>query len=108
MLGRTNRLVRGEDFRRIMRSGKKLSTKHLVGYQLLESSLPQRFGFVVSKASGGAVKRNLLKRRLRSLVRTNMASFPAGSQVVLRTLPGSAELDFQGLSADFEQVCGLK
>ena len=108
MLGRTNRLVRGEDFRRIMRSGKKLSTKHLVGYQLLESSVPNRFGFVVSKASGGAVKRNLLKRRLRSLVRTNMSLFPAGSQVVLRTLPGSAELDFQGLSADFEQVCGLK
>jgi len=91
-----------------MRSGKKLSTKHLVGYQLLEPALPKRFGFVVSKASGGAVKRNLLKRRLRSLVRTSMDSFPAGSQVVLRTLPGSAELDFKGLSSDFDQVCGLK
>ena len=37
-----------------------------------------------------------------------MESFPTGSQVVLRTLPGSAELDFQELSADFEKVCGLK
>ena len=37
-----------------------------------------------------------------------MEIFPTGSQVVLRTLPGSAELDFQQLSADFEKVCGLK
>jgi ribonuclease P protein component len=91
-----------------MRSGKKLSTKHLVGYQLVENDLPQKFGFVVSKACGGAVKRNLLKRRLRGLVRTKMSMFPAGSQVVLRTLPGSAELDFKDLDADFEKVCGLK
>jgi RNase P protein component len=37
-----------------------------------------------------------------------MESFPTGSQVVLRTLPGSAELDFQQLSENFEKVCGLK
>ena len=108
MLDRSNRLVRGDDFRKIMRTGKKQSTSHLVGYRLIEETEPKRFGFVVSKASGGAVKRNLLKRRLRSLVRNHIESFPTGSQVVLRTLPGSAELDFQELSGDFEKVCGLK
>ena len=108
MLDRGNRLVRGDDFRKIMRAGKKQSTSHLVGYLLIEADEPKKFGFVVSKASGGAVKRNLLKRRLRSLVRTQMELFPIGSQVVLRTLPGSAELDFQELSYDFRKVCGLK
>jgi ribonuclease P protein component len=91
-----------------MRAGKKQSTSYIVGYRLIEESEPKRFVFVVSKASGGAVKRNLLKRRLRSLVRKQMESFPIGSQVVLRTLPDSAELDFQKLSDDFEKVCGLK
>ena len=108
MLDRANRLVRGDDFRKIMRAGKKQTTSHLVGYRLIEEDRPKKFGFVVSKASGGAVKRNLLKRRLRSLVRKQLESFPTGSQVVLRTLPGSADLDFQQLSADFEKVCGLK
>lgn len=108
MLARSNRLVRGDDFRKIMRTGKKQSTSNLVGYRLIEQDEPKRFGFVVSKASGGAVKRNLLKRRLRSLVRSKMEVFPIGSQVVLRTLPGSSELDFQELSSDFERVCGLK
>jgi len=108
MLDRSNRLVRGDDFRKIMRAGKKQATSYLVGYRLIEETEPKRFGFVVSKASGGAVKRNLLKRRLRSLVRKQMEIFPSGSQVVLRTLPGSAEIDFQQLSEDFEKVCGLK
>ena len=91
-----------------MRSGKKLSTKHLVGYQLAEPESPIRFGFVVSKASGGAVKRNQLKRRLRSIARDKLSQFPAGSQVVVRTLPGSSELEFSALSADFDRVLGLK
>ena len=108
MLTRANRLVRGDDFRKIMRSGKKLSTKHLVGYQLLEAESPTRFGFVVSKACGGAVKRNQLKRRLRSIARDKMDSFPSGSQLVVRTLPGSSELEFSALSDDFDRVLGLK
>jgi ribonuclease P protein component len=90
-----------------MRSGKKLSTKHLVGYQLSEPESPIRFGFVVSKACGGAVKRNQLKRRLRSIARDKLSQFPAGSQVVIRTLPGSSELEFSALESDFDRVLGL-
>ena len=41
-------------------------------------------------------------------MRKQLEAFPTGSQVVLRTLPGSAGLDFQQLSEDFEKVCGLK
>ena len=108
MLTRANRLVRGDDFRKVMRQGKKLSTKHLVGYQLLETENPTRFGFVVSKACGGAVKRNQLKRRLRSIARDKMNQFPAGSQLVLRPLPGSSELEFSALESDFDRVLGLK
>ena len=108
MLTRANRLVRGEDFRKVMRSGKKLSTKQLVGYHLAEAGSPIRFGFVVSKACGGAVKRNQLKRRLRALARDKMSQVPAGSQIVLRTLPGSSELEFSALASDFDRVLGLK
>jgi ribonuclease P protein component len=91
-----------------MRTGKKASTKHLVGYKLQESDQPVRFGVVVSKACGGAVKRNRLKRRLRNLARERMEVFPAGSQVVLRALPGSSELQYLELSADFDRVLGFQ
>jgi ribonuclease P protein component len=91
-----------------MRQGKKLSTKHLVGYQILETESPIRFGFVVSKACGGAVKRNQLKRRLRSIARDKLDQIPAGSQIVLRPLPGSSELEFSALASDFDRVLGLK
>jgi ribonuclease P protein component len=107
MLVRANRLLRGDDFRKIMRTGKKSSTGHLVGYQLLEADQPTRFGFVVSKACGGAVKRNQLKRRLRAMARKQLALFPVGSQVVIRCLPGSSELDYPELALDFDKVFGL-
>ena len=91
-----------------MRSGKKLSVNHLVGYQLSEPESPTRFGFVVTKACGGAVKRNQLKRRLRSMARDKLGQFPAGSQVVVRTLPGSSELEFSALVSEFDRALGLK
>ncbi|MFM7013540.1 MAG: ribonuclease P protein component [Actinomycetota bacterium] len=108
MLARANRLLRGDDFRKVMRSGKRHSTPHLVGYQLLESGSPTRFGFVVSKACGKAVKRNQIKRRLRSLAREKMTQIQPGSQIVLRALPGSAEQDFSSISSEFSEVLGLR
>jgi ribonuclease P protein component len=100
-------MLRGEDFRKVMRGGKKTTSKALVSYRLIEASEPKRFGFVVSKACGGAVKRNQLKRRLRAMARQKMESFPAGSQFVIRCLPGSAELDFSELATDFDRALGL-
>jgi ribonuclease P protein component len=91
-----------------MRSGKKTSSSHLVGYRLIETDQPTRFGFVISKACGNAVRRNLLKRRLRSLAREKMNQFPSGSQLVIRGLPGSAEQQFSNLSEQFDKVLGLK
>ena len=37
---------------------------------------PARVGFVVSKAVGGAVDRNLVKRRLRDVMRTRVTTCP--------------------------------
>jgi ribonuclease P protein component len=50
-----------------------------------------RVGFVVSKAVGGAVVRNRVKRRLRHLAADRLADTPAGTRMVVRALPHSAE-----------------
>jgi ribonuclease P protein component len=47
-------------------------------------------GFAVSRAIGGAVVRNRVRRRLRHLVRSRLSLLPPGSLVVVRALPASA------------------
>jgi ribonuclease P protein component len=49
-----------------------------------------RVGFVVSKAVGGAVVRNRVKRRLRHLVAQELATSTSAQDVVVRALPGAA------------------
>lgn len=49
-----------------------------------------KVGFVVSKAVGGAVVRNRVKRRLRHLSVPLLAETPQGTQVVVRALPPAA------------------
>jgi ribonuclease P protein component len=54
-----------------------------------ESNLP-RAGFVVSRAVGGAVVRNRVRRQLRHLVAARLGGFPAGTRLVVRALPAAA------------------
>lgn len=63
---------------------------------------PARAGFVVSKAVGGAVQRNLVKRRLRHLIRERLVLLPPGSLVVVRALPGAGGADHAQLARDLD------
>ncbi len=68
---------------------------------------PARFGFIVSKAVGGAVRRNAVKRRLRALCAERIASGEAGVDVVVRALPAAAEATFDALRADLTAQLGV-
>ena len=61
-----------------------------------------RTGFVVSKAVGGAVVRNRVKRRLRSIVAA--LDLPVGLSLVVRAAPRSAEATFDDLRLDVERL----
>ncbi|MFC7217161.1 ribonuclease P protein component [Streptomyces polyrhachis] len=110
MLPSEHRLRRREDFatavRRGRRAGRPLLVVHLNSgndpHMPGESAPSARAGFVVSKAVGGAVQRNLVKRRLRHLMRDRIAGLPPGSLVVVRALPGAAEAEFDRLSGDLD------
>jgi ribonuclease P protein component len=105
-----NRLRRREDFATAMRRGRRAGRRHLVvhlssgtdPHVARESALPARAGFVVSKAVGGAVTRNLVKRRLRHLVRERLSVLPPGSLVVVRALPGAGDADHAQLAQDLD------
>lgn len=59
-------------------------------------------GFVVSKAVGNAVSRNLVKRRLRALVHARLSSMPESASLVVRALPASATASFATIEADLD------
>jgi ribonuclease P protein component len=104
-LARANRVVRPEDFRTVVRRGRR-STSPLAVYYSLErgESDPVRFGFIVSRAVGGAVQRNLMRRRMRAVGRDFVVAGAHGADVVVRALPGSAQQDWASLSADMHDA----
>ncbi|NUT32381.1 MAG: ribonuclease P protein component [Hamadaea sp.] len=61
-----------------------------------------RAGFVVSKAVGGAVVRNKVKRRLRHLVAERLDAYPPGTDLVVRALPAAAAAPYAQLAADLD------
>jgi ribonuclease P protein component len=116
-----NRLRRRQDFstavKRGRRAGKPLLVVHLdreggrpgptdresdCGPHAAEGIPSARAGFVVSKAVGSAVVRNLVKRRLRHLVRERLPRLPAGSLIVVRALPPAGSATYLDLEHDLD------
>ena len=98
MLSKPNRVVRAEDFRATMRRGRRLSTEHAILYFAPRASnQPARFGFVVAKSVGGAVTRNLMRRRLRAVGHELIGRGYTATDVVVRALPGSEKLSWTSL-----------
>jgi ribonuclease P protein component len=101
MLAKVNRVVRPDDFRAIVRRGRRSASPLAVYYRLeRDAADPARFGFIVSRAVGGAVERNLVRRRMRAVGRQLVVDGARGADVVVRALPGSAQHGWASLSAD--------
>ncbi|WP_066517332.1 ribonuclease P protein component [Curtobacterium ammoniigenes] len=103
MLARANRIVRGADYRNIVRRGRKCATAHVVVSVLTQDATdqPSRFGFIVSKAVGNAVTRNRVRRRLKAIAHDGlMPTGPTGYDVVVRALPAAAQAAWPTLFAD--------
>jgi ribonuclease P protein component len=62
-----------------------------------------RVGFVVSKAVGPAVTRNLVKRRLRHLARERAASLSPDGMLVVRALPPAAQASYEELAQELDR-----
>ena len=83
MLAAAQRVRRSADFADTIRTGRRAGRGAVVVHLTLPAApptgpAPTRAGFVVSKAVGGAVARNRVRRRLRHLARERLADLPAG------------------------------
>lgn len=115
MLAAAQRLRRSSDFAAAVRGGRRAGrgavVVHLTVPEQTELSEPAhtedssvRAGFVVSKAVGGAVTRNTVRRRLRHLVRERLADLPPGSVLVVRAQPSAAATSYERLGADLDSA----
>lgn len=99
MLARVNRVVTAGDYRSTVRAGRKITSLHAAVYFRFQpnTNLPSRFGFIVAKTVGIAVKRNQLRRRLKSICVSQLAKTPVGLDIVIRMLPGAAQITWSTL-----------
>lgn len=113
MLTRRNRLTSSRLFGEVVRHGRRAGTRTLVvhlgrvdgaGPAAGAPSTPAQVGFVVGKAVGPAVVRNLVKRRLRHLTRERVESLPGSAVLVVRALPPAASAPTAQLARDLDKA----
>jgi ribonuclease P protein component len=104
MLPAGSRMRRGEEFAAAIRRGSRAGRPTLVVHLSLrpDTDVPPSVGFVVSRAVGGAVVRNLVKRRLRHLVRDRLHRLPRGSLLVVRANSPAASARIEHLAAELD------
>jgi len=101
MLPKTNRLITQHDFDAVFEKGRGTKRDFLI-IQFVKNTLPHsRFGFIVSKkVAPKAVDRNLIKRRLRSLITRHINNMKSSLDVVIIATPKTKGKTFE----EFEKI----
>jgi ribonuclease P protein component len=108
VLATPNRLRTSTDFSTTVRSGVRNGRRNLVLYTAsIEAGEPTRIGFIVSKAVGNAVTRNLVKRRLREAGALSLHTHGTGLAVVVRALPAAASASWEQLLSDYNAALAV-
>jgi ribonuclease P protein component len=100
---RSTRLTRAGDFARLKREGVSFHGKLFI-LSVLKSAPDSatRIGFITSRRVGGAVQRNLVRRRLREIVRVSLGEICQGAWLVLIARQAAARASFQALREEWQ------
>ena len=94
-----HRLKKNSQFNYIYRKGQRAVTKHFVLF-IVKSRYPNyKIGYAISKKIGKAWKRNLLRRRLKEIVRLNMLT-ENGKNYILQAKEGAGDIEFKELERE--------
>lgn len=114
MPARHHRVTRGEDYRRVVRTGNRVGGALCITYAVPrsvgdspeqgEAQQPARFGFIISKAVGNAVTRNLIRRRMKTVADELINEGVSGVDLVFRALPKSAIASFDELQREMRRA----
>nr|WP_255351562.1 ribonuclease P protein component [Cryobacterium sp. MLB-32] len=109
-----NRITSGSDYQGVVRRGVRRVGAHTVIYvrktppvSTDAQGVPARFGFIVAKNVGNAVRRNEVRRRLKAASYDLLGTVEPGTDIVVRALPAARDTDWSTLKAElghaFEQ-----
>lgn len=101
-------MTRSAEFASTISSGVRAVQPHLVvhAHRDTTQNAGPRIGFVVSKAVGNSVQRHRAARRLRHAARVVIPELQAADRIVVRALPGLADVRFETL--EDEMAAGLR
>ena len=92
---RKYRLRRNSDFQQVRQNGKFYASPLMVLAFLRNELDHSRFGFVVSKRLGNAVKRNRIKRQMREATRLQLPQIEPGVDLVVIARQPIREASYQ-------------
>ncbi len=107
MLKRLHRITKKRDFDRFFgasfkkEKGYSVSSKHLVLKSLRNDLTISRFAFVISvKIDKRATKRNLVKRRLREIIRLRLPKTKPGYDILIIAQKGILDLSYKEIEEE--------
>jgi ribonuclease P protein component len=105
VLAKTNRITSGNDYKAVVRRGYRVVGPHTVAYlRRNPDGNPARFGFIVAKNIGGAVVRNVVRRRMKAASFQLLPFVPPGTDIVIRALPGSEGVPWATLHSEISDA----
>lgn len=104
VLAKAQRITSADDYKRVVRRGRRIAGVNCVTYQLMNpNGGAPRFGFIVAKTVGNAVVRNRVRRRLKAIAFDLARTLPDGAETVFRALPPAATANFSDLSTEAQR-----
>jgi ribonuclease P protein component len=99
---KSHRLLKHADFDRVYKQGRRHFAQHMTVFYLARATDDDglRVGFTVSKALGGAVQRNRMKRRLREAVRLNGVQRNLAADIVINPKRSLLAAEFPELQSE--------
>lgn len=98
-----HRLKKNNQFNYIYRKGERKGSKHFMLFTVKSKYSNYKIGYSISKKVGKANKRNLLKRRMKEIVRVNNLAL-GGHNYILQARIGAAELTFAEIEKQLKKI----
>ena len=105
---RAARLLKHADFRRVYEQGRRHFSANLTAFYVVQpgAKVP-RIGYTVSRALGGAVDRNRMKRRLREATRDVWNGFSLAVDIVVNPKKSVLQADFAVLVEEMRKALAV-